>query len=264
MADLAKKIKKAMANAIHDYQMIEEGDRIMVACSGGKDSTIMLLILEDMRRRSPVSFEIVPVLLDQKQPNFNVVDFKLWLKDKGFDLTVLEEDTYSIVTEKTPEGKSFCGLCSRLRRGILYNYAEEHGFTNIALGHHREDLNETLLMNLFFAGKMASMPPKLKSRDSRNVVIRPMSYVAEDLLISHAKDLKFPIIPCNLCGSQDNMRRQQIKATLKRLSGTIPNIEATLLNAQKNVKPSLLLDRDLWNFEEIQEVDKEQALAIRR
>ena len=252
-------MRKLIVSAISDFSMIEEGDKVMVACSGGKDSTILLLMLEEIRKRSPYKFSIHPVILDQKQPGFKVEDFQAFLKEQGLELTILDEDTYSIVKEKVEEGKAYCGLCSRLRRGILYNYAHDQGFTKIALGHHRDDLNETLLMNLFFSGKMATMPPKLKARDSRNIIIRPLAYVREKDLISIQEDIDFPVIPCNLCGSQENLQRQQIKNLLAKLEGEIPHISSSMLNAQKNVIASLLLDNSLWDFEDIQAVDTDPA-----
>ena len=259
MSKLQDRMRKLIVSAISDFSMIEEGDKIMVACSGGKDSTILLLMLEEIRKRSPYKFTICPVILDQKQPGFNIADFKVYLDSHGLELTILEENTYDIVKEKVDEGKAYCGLCSRLRRGILYNYAHEKGFTKIALGHHRDDINETLVMNLFFSGKMATMPPKLKARDSRNTIIRPLAYVREKDLIEIQNELNFPVIPCNLCGSQENMQRQEVKSLLASLEDKIPHISSSMLNAQKNVIPSLLLDKSLWNYDEIQAVDTDPA-----
>lgn len=245
---LSEKIRKKTVHAINDYHMIEENDRIMVAVSGGKDSSILLLTLKDIQVRAKINFTIQPVILDQKQPGFDITAFARWVESIGFDLQVINEDTYSIVKEKVGEGKSYCGLCSRLRRGILYNYAREFGFSKIALGHHRDDLNETLLLNLFFNGRMASMPPKLKSDDKRNVIIRPLAYVAEDMLRAYADQLDFPIIPCNLCGSQEKLQRAKIKALLKKIETEHPRAGSSILSAQQNVKPSQLLDRELWSF----------------
>lgn len=244
----AEQIRKTMVRALADYQMIDEGDRVLAAVSGGKDSSVMVLQLEEIRKKSPISFELEAVLVDQKQPGFNAEAFSSWMKNRGIKLTIIEEDTYSIVVEKTEKGKSYCGLCSRLRRGILYTYASKHGFSKIALGHHRDDLNATILMNMFYSGAIASMPPKLRSEDSRNTLIRPMCYVAEKDIVSYAKELRFPIIPCNLCGSQDGLKRQYVKKILNDVEKQHGELGATLLAAQQNIKPSQLGDRRLWQF----------------
>ena len=251
--DLNLKIRRQMVQAISDYEMIADGDRIMVAVSGGKDSTILLLMLAEIQRRAKLSFELQPVILDQKQPGFQVEAYRQYLKDQGLDLTVIEEDTYAIVKEKVdPAKKSYCGLCSRLRRGILYNYAHSHGYNKIALGHHRDDLNETILMNLFYGGRIASMPPKLRSDDGRNVVIRPLAYVPERQLVSYAEQLDFPIIPCNLCGSQDGLKRQRVKRLLRELEEERPDLGDNMLAAMKNIRPTQLLDGRLHNFSSIE------------
>ena len=249
--ELSEKIRKKMVSAMADFHMIEAGDRVMVAVSGGKDSTAMLLLLRDIQAKAPFDFSIHPVILDQKQPGFSVEQFDQFLASEGFKLDIITEDTYSIVLDKVSGGKSFCGLCSRLRRGILYNYAEAKGYSKIALGHHREDLNETLLLNIFFNGRVASMPPKLQSDDGRNTVIRPMAYVPEAWLIELQEGLNFPVIPCNLCGSQDNLQRSQMKAMLSSLYDRHANIGSSMLNALANVRPSQLMDRDLWDFEKL-------------
>jgi len=250
MSEVFDKIRRQMVAAISDYQMLSHGDRVMVAVSGGKDSAVMLLLFHEIQSRAPFPFSLVPVMLDQKQPGFDAAIFSGWVKQKtDMDLIILEEDTYSIVKEKVEPGKSFCGLCSRLRRGVLYNYASEHGFQKIALGHHRDDLNETLLLNLWFNNHLSSMPPKLRSDDTRNVVIRPLSYVAEAWLEDAANELKLPVIPCNLCGSQENLQRSRIKALLQNLAVEHPNIAASMLKAQQNVRKSQLADRDLWSFD---------------
>ncbi len=251
MSKLSNKVRKEISKALNDYYMLSEGDRIMVACSGGKDSSILLLLLEEIRQKSPLNFTLHPVMLDQKQPGFDAVEFIHFMRNKGLKIEILQEDTYSIVQEKTPEGKAFCGVCSRLRRGILYNHAHSHNYNKIALGHHREDMNETLLMNLFFAGKIASMPPKLKSDDDRNTLIRPMAYVAEQDLIELAKEYGFPVVPCNLCGTQDNLQRQEMKQLLTQLRSQHPNLSSVMLNAQKNIRPSQLADEQLWNFSQL-------------
>ncbi|MFK7823950.1 MAG: tRNA 2-thiocytidine(32) synthetase TtcA [Oligoflexales bacterium] len=242
MDHLSDIIRKKVTSALNDYQMIAENDRILCAVSGGKDSTILALMLDHIKRKSKISFSFESVILDQKQPGFQVDKYGSWLSSKGIKLHVIEEDTYSIVTDKVPEKKTFCGLCSRLRRGILYNYAHAHGFTKIALGHHRDDLNETVLMNMLLNGRIASMSPKLQSDDKRNIVIRPLSYVPEKALSDYAEQLAIPVIPCNLCGSQDNMMRQKIKSLIKDLEVVNPGVGASLLTAQKNIRPSQLAD----------------------
>ena len=235
-------IRKKVTSALSDYQMIAENDHILCAVSGGKDSTILALMLDQIRRKSKISFSFDAVILDQKQPGFQIDQYASWLASKGIKLHVIEEDTYSIVTEKVPEKKTFCGLCSRLRRGILYNYAHAHGYTKIALGHHRDDLNETVLMNMLLNGRIASMPPKLRSDDKRNIVIRPLSYVSEKVLSQYAKELEIPVIPCNLCGSQENLMRKKVKNLIKDLEVMNPSVGASLLAAQKNIRPSQLAD----------------------
>lgn len=240
------KIRKQITSAINDFNMLDHGDKLMIAVSGGKDSSILALAIQDIQKHAKISFTFEAVLLDQKQPGFDANAYQAWMASQKIALTIITEDTYSIVKEKTAPHKSYCGLCSRLRRGILYNYATDHGFTKIALGHHRDDLNETLLMNMFFNGRVASMPPKLLSDDKRNIVIRPLCYVREEHLQKLAKELDFPIIPCNLCGSQENMQRQEMKTLLSKLESKHPGLGATLLNAQRNIRLSQMLDSTLW------------------
>lgn len=247
MQELLEKIRKEMVGALARYTMIEEGDRVMVGISGGKDSALLLLLLEEVRKRAPMSFTLHPVMLDQKQPGFAPEKFLAWFAERDLPITVIGEDTYSIVTEKIEPGKTYCSLCSRLRRGVLYNHAHAHGYNKIALGHHRDDLNQTVLMNLFFVGRMSGMPPKLRSDDDRNTVIRPLCHVPEAWLIEAAKSLEIPVIPCNLCGSQENLQRKKMKILLKQLEQDIPNVSASLLTAQQNVRPSQLADISLWN-----------------
>jgi tRNA 2-thiocytidine biosynthesis protein TtcA len=244
------KIRRKMVQAMSAYNMIEDGDRILVAVSGGKDSSIMAILFEEIRRRAKVSFDFACVLVDQKQPGFNMARYSEWMSQQGIKIDVIEEDTYSIVKAKTKVGKTFCGLCSRLRRGILYTYAKKHGFTKIALGHHLDDLNETVLMNLFYSGTMAGMPPKLRADDGYNVVIRPLCLVPEKDLSSLAGMLRIPLIPCNLCGSQTNMKRKMVKKLLAQLSTTNERLPYSLLAAQKNIQPSQLMDKKLFNFEQ--------------
>lgn len=244
-SDGAQAIRKKMTKAISDFKMIKAGDRVLCAVSGGKDSSIMLALLDQIRKKAPFSFEIEAAILDQKQPGFEVAQFKDWVSSLGIQLKVLEEDTYSIVKEKVEEGQTYCSLCSRLRRGILYNYAFENGFNKMALGHHRDDLIETLLLNMFYSGKIATMPPKLYSKDARNIVIRPLAYVKEQELLDLQVHWGFPVIPCNLCGSQDGLKRVEMKRLLRNLKKDIPNIENSLLSAMGNVLPSHLLDQNL-------------------
>ncbi len=246
--ELWDKVRKKIVAAINEYEMLHNGDRVLVAVSGGKDSTIMLLMLDEVRKRAKINFSLQPIILDQKQPGFDVNNYSQWLSKKGFDLQVIEEDTYSIVVDSVDPKKTFCGLCSRLRRGILYNYASNHGFTKIALGHHREDINETLLMNMFFNGRITSMPPKLHSDDGRNTVIRPLAFVDEASILKLQETIKIPVIPCNLCGSQENQQRVEMKKLLSDLNQIHPGISGNMLAAQKKITPSQLLDKSLWDF----------------
>ena len=242
--------RKLIVSALSDYQMIVDKDRVMVAVSGGKDSSILLMMLSEIAKKAEISFSVHPVILDQKQPGFDLGAFRAWVEgDLGHTLSVIDEDTYSIVKHTVSNGKSYCGLCSRLRRGILYNYAADHGYDKIALGHHRDDLNETLMLNLMFNGRISSMPPKLFSDDGRNTVIRPLCYVPESSLISLAESIAMPIIPCNLCGSQENLQRARIKSMLEGWQKDFPHIGASMLKAQQNVRPSQLADKKLWSFQ---------------
>jgi tRNA 2-thiocytidine biosynthesis protein TtcA len=214
---LAIKLRKQMVETISHYKLIEDGDRVMVCVSGGKDSSILLALLKEVQRRAPYDFELAAVLLDQKQPGFDDRSYRDWVEKKvGIELTVLERDTYTIVKEKVV-GKSYCSLCSRLRRGILYDYAHANGFNKMALGHHRDDSAETLLLNVFYSGKMQAMPPKFRSDDARNVVIRPLVAVSEDDLRTLSEAWAIPIIPCNLCGSQEGLKRKKIKRLITYL-----------------------------------------------
>lgn len=257
---LAIKIRKQMVQAIAEYQLIEEGDRVMVCCSGGKDSSVLLALLSEIARRAPYHYTVEAVMLDQGHPGFDPKAFSAWVESLGIKLTIVARDTLSIVKSKI-EDATYCSLCSRLRRGILYDYCVDHGFTKMALGHHREDLNETLLLNLFYTGKISSIPPKLKSDDGRNIVVRPLSFVAESDVIELAKVWGFPIIPCNLCGSQDGMKRQMIKGLLKNLQQQIPNIAESMLTAQKNVRPSQLLDLNQWDFLGLEVTTKTEPIS---
>ena len=248
---LAQKIRKEITRASADFGLIEDGDKIQVCVSGGKDSSVLLALLIDIKRRARMNFELEAVILDQKQPGFEVEEFKRFIESLGVKFTILERDTYSIVKEKITDGV-YCSLCSRLRRAILYDYAFKNNFTKMALGHHRDDLIETTLLNLFYSGNIASMPPKLKSDDGRNVIIRPLSYVAEKDLLELSRIWNIPILPCNLCGSQDGLKRKKMKRLISQLESDIPNLGATFLNALSNVKPSQLMDQNLWNFKALQ------------
>lgn len=242
---LERSLARSMGRCIQDFDLISEGDRVMVAVSGGKDSYALLHLLERARRRAPIGFELVAVHLDQGHPGYDGRPLMGWLAERGFDYRILREDTYSVVKSHVPEGKTYCSLCSRLRRGVLYNAAEELGCTKIALGHHRDDALETLLLNLFFAGTLSAMPPKLVSKDGRNTVIRPLLYAAESDLGAFAAEQRFPILPCDLCGSQDNLWRQQVKGMLGDLEQRIPRLRESMIGALGNVQPGHLLDQEL-------------------
>lgn len=245
---LAVKIRKQIVQALNDFDMIADGDKIAVAVSGGKDSSILVALLNEIRKRSERKFTLEAMILDQKQPGFDATAFKTWIESLGVKLHILERDTYSIVKEKTPEGAVYCTLCAKFRRAILYDFAHDNQFTKMALGHHRDDLIETTLLNMFYIGQLGTMPPKLKSDDGRNIVVRPLAYVAEKDLTQLAKDWGFPIIPCNLCGSQETLKRKKMKKLVQDLEKDIPNIGSSIITALGNVNPSQLLDQELWNY----------------
>jgi tRNA 2-thiocytidine biosynthesis protein TtcA len=255
---LQKRLRRNVGTAIADYNMIEDGDRVMVCLSGGKDSYAMLDVLLSLQRNAPVEFELIAVNLDQKQPGFPEEVLPAYLEQQGVPFYILEKDTYSIVKQIVPEGKTTCGLCSRLRRGSLYGFAQEIGANRIALGHHRDDIVETLFLNMFFNGKLKAMPPKLLSDDGANVVIRPLAYCKEADLAAYADYKAFPIIPCNLCGSQENLQRVQIKQMLQGWEKQYPGRTETIFRSIRNVAPSQLADGELFDFKSLQvEVDKD-------
>jgi len=245
---LGKRLRRQVGQAIADYGMIEEGDRIMVCLSGGKDSYTMLDILLQLQKKAPVRFELVAVNLDQKQPGFPEHILPDYLESIGVPYRILEQDTYSVVSRVVPEGKTMCSLCSRLRRGALYSHAEEQGFTKIALGHHRDDLVATFFLNLFFHAKLSGMPPKLRSDDGKHVVIRPLAYVRESDIETYAEAKGFPIIPCNLCGSQENLQRKQVKKMMDAWERETPGRIETISRALGDIRPSQLSDPKLFDF----------------
>jgi tRNA 2-thiocytidine biosynthesis protein TtcA len=243
---LERKLSRAMGRALGDFSMISEGDRILVAVSGGKDSYTMAYLLRLFQRKAPVNFEIEVVNIDQGHPGYPGHLLADYMEREGYPFRMVREDTYKIVTEKIPEGKTFCSLCSRLRRGILYSLAQELGCTKIALGHHRDDVLQTLLLNLLFAGKLGAMPPKLLADDGKNVVIRPLVFCAEDEIRRFSELKEFPILPCDLCGSQENLQRKRMGRLIDDLERETPGTKQIMLAALRNVKPSQLLDSGLW------------------
>lgn len=262
---LRKRLRRLTGQAIADYNMIEAGDRIMVCLSGGKDSYTMLDILLHLQRSAPIDFEIIAVNLDQKQPGFPEHVLPEYLEGLGVPYYILERDTYSVVRSVIPEGKTTCGLCSRLRRGTLYGFAEQIGAHKIALGHHRDDIVETLFLNMFFGGKLKAMPPKLLSDDKQNIVIRPLAYCKERDIERYAAQRAFPIIPCNLCGSQENLQRVEIKKMLSDWERDYPGRTETIFKSLNNVSPSQLADRELFDFETLtleREDEKEASLPL--
>ncbi len=245
---LRKRLRRQVGSAILDYNMIEAGDRIMVCLSGGKDSYTLLDMLLGLQKSAPIDFELCAVNLDQKQPDFPAEVLPAYLTALDVPFEVIERDTYAVVKRVIPEGKTTCGLCSRLRRGTLYGYAQQHGFTKIALGHHRDDMIETLFLNLFYGGKLKAMPPKLRSDDGQNMLIRPLAYCKEKDIQRYAEAREFPIIPCNLCGSQPNLQRQAIKQMLQTWDKQFPGRSETIFAAMQNVAPSQLADTALFDF----------------
>ena len=255
---LQKRIRRDVGRAIADFNMIEEGDRIMVCLSGGKDSYTMLDILISLQKSAPIKFELVAVNLDQKQPGFPEHILPSYLDTLGIEYYIVNRDTYSVVKEKVPEGRTTCGLCSRLRRGTLYAFAEDINCNKVALGHHRDDIVETLFLNLFYGARFAAMPPKLLSDDKRNIVIRPLAYCKESDIAEFSKIKQYPIIPCNLCGSQENLQRQNIKAMLAQWEKDTPGRVQQVFNGLQNIAPSQLADTQLFDFETLT-IDRSSA-----
>jgi tRNA 2-thiocytidine biosynthesis protein TtcA len=245
-AHVERRLNRDMGRALNDFHLLQDGDRLLVAMSGGKDSYALCVLLRGLQARAPIRFELMALHVDQGHPGYDGAPLETWLQAEGIPYRILHEDTYSIVTDRIPAGKTMCSLCSRLRRGILYQAATDLGCNKIALGHHRDDAIETLLLNLFFSGKLASMPPRLVSDDGKHVVIRPLIYCAEAQLAELAALRAFPILPCNLCGSQAEAQRKQMKTLLAQMEAKHPNLRQTMLAAMGNVNPSHLFDRELY------------------
>ncbi len=248
MSRIEQKLLHYTGKAIADYHMIRRGDRVLACLSGGKDSYTLLNMLDLLRRNRQRSFEIHAYTLDQSQPGWDDRGLRAWLDDKGVPYTIERRNTYAVVLDKIPEGKTYCSLCSRLRRGNIYRFAAEHGFTRIALGHHRDDLIESALMSMLYSGAIRSMPPKLLTDDKRHIVIRPLAYCQEQDIIEYANEQGFPIIPCNLCGSQENMTRRRVKQLIRDLAAENPKVPSNLLHALGNLNPSQLMDQEHWDF----------------
>lgn len=253
LAELEKKLLHYTGKAIADFRLIQQGDRVMVCLSGGKDSFTLLRILKLLQRRAKVKFELFAFTLDQCQPGWNDQELRKWLEDWAISYEILCQDTYSIVKEKIPEGQTYCSLCSRLRRGIIYRYAEENKFNKIALGHHRDDAICTLLMSILYNGEIRSMPPKLLSDNKKHIVIRPLIYCQETDIAAFAKAMSFPIIPCTLCGSQENLMRKRVKRLINELALENPKVPSNILHALTAIKPSQLMDKAFWNFRDLEQ-----------
>ena len=260
--NVEKKLMRAMGRAIADFSLIEEGDHILCAVSGGKDSYTLHHLLADLAPRSPAKFSVTAVNIDQGHPGYPAHVLVDYMREKGHAFRLVQEDTYSIVTSKIPEGKTYCSLCSRLRRGILYTLAQEMGCNKIALGHHREDALITLLLNLTFSGQLKSMPPKLFADDGKNIVIRPLIYCAERDIVKYAADQAFPILPCDLCGSQENLQRKQMGLLLEQLETTAPGVRESMLAALMNVRPTHLFDKRLWSGLGLQIAEEETLTPL--
>lgn len=253
---LRNQLISATGKAIGDFNMIENGDTVLVCMSGGKDSFTMLMMLLALQERAPITFKIIAMNLDQKQPGFPEHILPEYFEQLGIEYRIVEADTYSVVKEKIPEGKTTCSLCSRLRRGIIYTTAKKLGANKIALGHHRDDIVETLFLNMFFGAKMKSMPPKLSTNDKQNIVIRPLAYCSEKEIAAYARGMEFPIIPCNLCGSQENLQRQKVKEMLQAWEREQPGRVNNIFRAIGNIEPSHLADNDLYDFKGLSQADK--------
>lgn len=253
LVQLEKKLLHYTGKAIADFNMIQNGDKIMVCLSGGKDSFTMLSILKLLQLRAKAKFKLFVFTLDQGQPGWDDGALRAWLDDLKLPYEILNKDTYSIVTDKIPEGKTYCGLCSRLRRGIIYRYAKEHGMTKIALGHHRDDMITTLLMSILYGGHVSSMPPKLLNDTKEHIIIRPLAYVQEQDIIAYAKLKQYPIIPCTLCGSQDKLARVRVKKLIADLAKENPKIPSNMLHAITSIRPSQLMDKNLWDFKSLEQ-----------
>lgn len=256
---IEKKLLHYTGKAIGDYQMIQKGDRVMVCLSGGKDSFTLLTLLKHLQKRSKQAFEIHAFTLDQAQPGWNDAALREWLHSRNIAHTILTKDTYSIVKEKIPEGQTYCSLCSRLRRGIIYRYAEEQGFNKIALGHHRDDLIRTLMMSILYNGSVSGMPPKLLSDNGKHIVIRPLCYAQEKDIITFSNEQQFPIIPCNLCGSQENLARKKVAKLIDGLAEDNPKVPSNILHALQNVRPSQLMDKDIFDFKNLEKHQESQS-----
>lgn len=251
LTKIERKLLNYTEKAGHDYSMIEKGDRILVCLSGGKDSFTMLKMLRLIQRKMNNKIDLLSFTLDQSQPGWDDSHLRQWLENEGVPYEILTRDTYSIVTDKIPEGKTYCSLCSRLRRGIIYRYARENGFNKVALGHHRDDLIRTLLMSIFYSGTIKSMPPKLLTDDKKLLVIRPLAYCQENDIIKYRDEQQFPIIPCNLCGSQQNLKRVEMRKLIDKLAIENPKVPSNILHALQSVRPSQLMDKSLWDFNQL-------------
>jgi tRNA 2-thiocytidine biosynthesis protein TtcA len=258
--ELEKKLLHYTGKAIADFNMIQHGDRVMVCLSGGKDSFTLMRILRLLQHRAKIDFELFGFTLDQAQPGWDDQHLRAWYHGQQVPFEILTRDTYSIVKEKIPEGQTYCSLCSRLRRGIIYRYAEEKGFNKIALGHHRDDLIRTLLMSILYNGEIRSMPPKLLSDNKKHVVIRPLVYCQENDIAAFAKEMAFPIIPCNLCGSQENLMRKKVKALIDQLALENPKVPSNMLHALSAIKPSQLMDKKFWDFKQLEKQKDQIAI----
>lgn len=250
---LQDKLLHYVGKAIADYNMIQRGDRVMVCLSGGKDSFTLLELLHELRRRSRHKFDVFSYTLDQKQPGWDDTRLRAWLEERGYPYEIARKDTYSVVVDKVPEGKTYCSLCSRLRRGTIYGYAAHHGHSKIALGHHRDDLIQSLLMSILYNGEIRSMPPKLLTDDKRHIVIRPLVYCQESDIADYAALRQFPIIPCNLCGSQEHLARKRIQQLINELAQDNPKIPSNMLHALQAIQPSQLMDKTLWDFKGLEQ-----------